>query len=272
MINLDFRLEIPEEKVAVAQKMEFDIAGQKQYVNFADAKKDENGRYVFRCILDATQMKETVIATMLYSDDTVAATKEYSVEQYLEAVKSLPEASEAITNLTNAVASFGDCMNAYISSNFSGVSPVTLTSAEETDLARYNLDTTGVDQSDAINSIAPSKVRLNMGSQMNVKVKYECDTAGDYTFYVNDVIVTPVRTEDGGKVYYEVASPRIAPLDYDKKIKFTVKTGDTVENYLYSPLKYVQAALIQYADKANYRSLFNAVAKYHYTAVAYMKN
>ena len=147
---------------------------------------------------------------------------------------------------------------------------VVLTQEEKDYADNYELDSAGVNTDDTISSITPSKVSVNMGSLIAVKVKYACDEEAEYTFFVDGQQVTATKIADeDGKIYYNIASPYIGPVDYGKTIMFTVKLGDTEENYLYSPMQYAINAAKAYSDYENYVSMFNSIIKYHYSAMKY---
>lgn len=272
-IALDFKVYIPEELVEKAQRMEFDVEGEKQYVSMEDAEQEViEGRtcYVFRCVLNSTQMKDIIIAKMIYSDETIGETKAYSIEEYLEKLTETYHEDAELMSLVDSMATFGDCMKAYETNDMEHIPGVDLTQEEKDYADSYSLDSTGINTDDVIDSITPSKVRVNMGSLMSVKVKYVCDEEADYTFFVGgqQVAATKIVGEDG-KIYYDVASHNIAPADYDKTIVFTAKLGDNEENYLYSPMKYAINAAEVYSDNGGYVSMFNSIIKYHYSAMKY---
>ncbi len=91
----------------------------------------------------------------------------------------------------------------------------------------------------------------------------------DYTFTISGKTVQPVRNSEGSKYFYIDSDP-ISADDLDNEFMVTVqKLGETIIEFAYSPLDYVDTALATYTSENVYYIQAKALYGYYIAAENY---
>jgi uncharacterized repeat protein (TIGR02543 family) len=288
----------PEEKAAA--KVSFEITGKgKDLIDKGPLALDENNHnanwyYGFACKVNAIQMADTITAT-LNIGETAIATKEYSVQQYVEAWDTAvtngttgindETLRDKTTALIHALADYGHYVQLFLKevnhwtlgTDYAAMmeDPYTgsyTVSTVQSAVAEYQMtaETTGAFKAPSMSLVLDSETAIRIflahedGSMLDVN-SVAVNVMPDNEDVAWDAETQLVKTQKGNRVMVEIKGIKAAWLA--ETFTITAEEGDNAQTINVSALSYVGRLLASeaYADNA---AAQNAVCALYYYAMA----
>ncbi len=235
--------------------MEMTVAGKTTSVTAAQADRSENGDYIFRANVAATQMTEP-IGLRLKVNGKLVHEDSYTVRQYADTILN-GNYTDGEKGLVKAMLNYGGKAQTYFGYNTDDLADADIT-VKETDVPT---DVEAMSVSGKIDGLRYYGATLVFESKTAARFYFTGDVSG-CTFKVGEDTLTPVQKDD--MWYVEIAD--IAPQDLDKAI--TLSVNDTL-SVTYSPLNYMVRMNANGSDTL--KALLKAMYTYHLAAVEYTK-
>ncbi len=281
----------PEEKAAA--KVSFEITGKgKDLIDKGPLALDENNHnanwyYGFACKVNAIQMADTITATLNIGDNAIA-TKEYSVQQYIQAFEeNKAQFDDTTVTLVEALCSYGyhvqqflaaingwtlgtDYTAVYTSFNSTYGVDAIKTAALENYPMTVTVAGEDVFKNPSMSLVLDSETAIRIflahedGSKLNAE-NVTISVMPDNEDVVWDAETQLVKTQKGNRVMVEIKGIKAAWLA--ETFTITATEGDNTQTINVSALSYVGRLLASeaYADNA---AAQNAVCALYYYAMA----
>ena len=256
-LTVNFYAEVTDTEGTV---MTFLVNGSEQSVPVTQARHVEGNLYVFSCELAATQMTDTVQATLSDSGNTYQ--KSTSVREYAQKLFASRQWDMLAANdMMLATLNYGAAAQNYFGYNQENLAndgyekdiSADIPAVESTNMVSGN-----------VNGISFYGASLVFRSRVAVRFYFSGSTDG-LTFQANGNEYTPVSKD--GLHYVEI--PDINPQDYETNIQLTVSDGTDELSVTYSPMHYISRMHGKTAN-AELKTLMAVMYGYYKTAVAYL--
>lgn len=253
-IGVNFHMWLDDEVLKDANAyVQFTLGGvecSKVYVK--DASIDsKTGCYVFKCVVPAKDMKTTITARMVLSDNCEGTVYTYTVDEYAGSiVNGNGKYSEETVKLVEAMSNFGEFANAYFG-DITLDETADMEKVGTSDLAGYNGAISGDDDN------------IYAGSSLLLK----SNTIVRHYFNVNVPNSTPKDTPDGKLYYIDSEGVPAHKLGENTETKVEVD-GDEIR-ISYSPLSYAYRVLNDDIEDEELKSVVRAMYLYYQAALDY---
>lgn len=248
--------------------MEFTVNGVSQRVPLSEATLDSNGNYKFSCRVAAKQMTDTIVSQMYTSDGPVGASKEYSVQQYCNAVIDNYSQNAAYDNLIallKAMVNYGAYAQLEFGYHIDNLANANLPEDEKGLPDNLELDAYAHSIVGSEEGIKVYSASLILESETVIRFYFQLTgdkTIEEYTFVINGKAMVPELSRDG--TYY-VDVPNISAKDLDTF--YTVSVGGLRVSYC--GISYVRMTLNYSGSSETLKELVRAVYAYNQAANTY---
>ena len=255
-ITMNYYVNLSEDLVA-GTTMQF-VIGDNMY-EIAPKKEADGERYVFSLPnLPPHLMAETIVANLVYNEQTLATQNDYSVKIYAQNLLTTYPDNEKLVNFLTAMLYYGDAAQVHegqaatTTTDVSGLAEVgDVTVAEENNKMVLT-------NADGIDTCTAWFVSANVWFSSVNKIRITLSTAENVTLKINDVEV-PVN---GTTVYTD----GIAATAFGEKVTFELyHNGDLMQTLEYSIYSYAYSM----QNKATMGELVKALYRYGEAAKVY---